>query len=384
MLKKKLWLLLFLLVCFLFSACRVGTQVLEQPLEDGEESIFVAGSEKDPLAGEPRVPKYFDGLYGFVDLEGRVAISAQFTYAELMQEDLAYAEKDEDKFIIDNKGEIAFQIDSDSDGEPFYETTGYHEGVAIFSYGITAPFLSFRYIDLKGNDIMGQAYSKAWYFHEGLAYVEEEDNKKRGFIDKQGKYVIEIGRKGWVGRRFIDGRTYVQSSESDNYGYIDKTGNLVIPHIFWCAEGFSEGMASVGVVESNKVCLGYIDTDGNLVVEPQYWEATDFIDGKAVVNERMVIDKSGNVLAQAPDDIYLYGPFSEGIAEARRVEDGLLGYVDEDFNWVIPPLYKCTSGSMPCQNGLICIDEEEEGITYYYNRDGKLLAENPIRVLPHI
>ena len=94
-------LFLGLLMIFLFSACGVDTQTSEIPFENEEEaSLDLFGLTKDPLAGEPVVPKCFEDLYGFVDLEGRVAIPAQYTYAEQMREGLAYAEKGEDKFTI--------------------------------------------------------------------------------------------------------------------------------------------------------------------------------------------------------------------------------------------------------------------------------------------
>lgn len=405
MLKNKLWLLLFLLLCFLLPACRADTPIPGLPFEDGEESILVPGSEKDPLAGEPIVPKYFDGLYGFVDMEGRVAIPAQFTYADLMREGLAYAEKGEDKFVIDNQGEIVFPIDSylefDENGEIVSPTdrgfrfaflSSYVDGIAILAYGnLYGAFndIHFQYLDCEGKNIFGKVYANASYFSEGLAYVEEETNGKCGYIDIQGNYAIEMDESMDGAGYFYEGRARVHTKTAEGYGsgvgYINEKGDFVIPPQFLVASGFSEGIARVTPdTKEFPGPFGYIDLDGNWLIEPQYEDATDFIDGKAVVNGSTIIDKSGNTLAKAPEDIYLKGPFSEGVAAARMKESDhrLTGYVDEDFNWVIPPIYEDDDYTEVCNNGLICISAGEwptDGFTYYFNRDGKMLAKNPWR-----
>lgn len=403
MLKRYLWVLISLLLIPSFSACRVEIHSPEMPsLEDeGDVDLVAQGSEKDTLAGEPIVPKYFDGLYGFVDMEGRVAIPAQFTYADLMREGLAYAEKGEDKFVIDNQGKIVFPIDSylefDENGEIVSPTdrgfrfaflSSYVDGIAVLAYGnLYGAFndIHFQYLDREGKNNFGKVYANASYFSEGLAYVEEEANGKSGYIDKQGNYVIELDESMNSAGYFHEGRARVNKKAANGYssgdGYINKKGDFVISPKFRGAYSFSEGIARVNQFPG---LFGYLDLDGNWLIEPQYEDATDFIDGKAVVNGDTVIDKSGNTLAKAPEDIYLKGPFSEGLAAARMKEGDhrLTGYVDEDFNWVIPPIYEDDDYTEECNNGLICISTDEwptDGFIYYFNRDGKMLAKNPWR-----
>jgi hypothetical protein len=412
MLKQKIWLLLFLFLIPLFSACGGDAHVQPQPFLEGEEldvtnmlvdqtskpslkegNNDVIGSIKDPLAEEPVVPKDFGGLYGFVDLEGRVVIPAQFTYAELMHEGLSYVEKGEDKFIIDAKGEVVFQIKNEVDGDsfiPFYSTWGYVDRIAVFAYGDCAPITSYRYIDRQGNDIMGRAFLWAIDFSEGLAFVKEHGNKKGGYIDKQGNYVIEMDIEKFWGYNFKEGLAVIYDTENSDpnkrMGYVNKNGDIAIPLQFSTAKEFSEGAARVIVDYSDKstYCWGYIDLDGNWLLEPQYGGTTDFIDGKAVVNGNMVIDKSGNVIAMAPEDIYIEGPFSEGLAVAfiTKNDDWFYGYVNEDFNWVIPPTFRGNPLVKDCKNGLMHIRGSryrDDYFDYYFNRDGKLLAKNPVR-----
>lgn len=411
MLKKNLLILLFLFLLPLFSACGAenlgipntsledegidAADIVTDPIEQStleDVTSGMTGLVKDPLAGEPIVPKDFYGLYGFIDFDGRVAISAQFTYAELMREGLAYVEKGEDKFIIDANGDVVFQIDSDIDGEPFFSTTGYVDGIAVFTYGYCDPITSYRFIDRQGNDIIGQAFLWAGEFHEGLAFVQEQGNKKGGYIDKQGNYVIELDVEKFSCGSFKEGFAVIYDTENSNphkrMGYINKKGDIVIPLNFYKVERFSEDVAQVIVTgEDKSVAGGYIDPDGNWLLEPQYGDATDFIEGKAVVNGNTVIDKLGNAIAMAPEDIYIEGPFSEGLAVAHITEndDWFYGYVDEDFNWVVPPTYRGNPLVEDCKNGLMHIRGSryrDDYFDYYFNRDGQLLAKNPVRDLP--
>ena len=381
--------MLLLFLIHIFSACGTDTLAPKLPLEDEEnfrdesgKSFVLPGSVKDPIAGEPVVPKDFGYLYGFVDMEGRVAIPAQYTYAEQMREGLAYVEKEDEKFIINNTGRVVLKIDNDLNGNPFYQMYGYYNGAAILDYGVSSSSLASRYVDREGNDITGKIYSWARSFSEGLAYVEEADNNKGGYIDKKGGYVLEIDIENFRGRNFYDGRACIcaKNDGDGDYGYINEKGDWIVPPKFPEARDFFDGVARVSY-GAFPWLWGYIDQNGDWLLEPQYKTATDFVEGKAVVNRNTVIDKFGKVFAKAPEDMNLSGPFSEGLAAARMADDEnlLIGYVDENFNWVIPPLYEGELYPNLCKNGLILIEGERDGFAHYFNRDGKLLAKNPVR-----
>ncbi|MCL1817175.1 MAG: WG repeat-containing protein [Clostridiales bacterium] len=378
------------------AANTVPYSVGQSALEDVDSGMF--GLAKDPLAGEPVVPKYFDGLYGFVDLEGRVAIPAQFSYAELMREGLAYAEKGEDKLIINNKGEVVFKIDNELIGAsfytPFYGTLGYYDGIANFYYGNEGHFgynLVSRLLDRKGNDITGAIYFRSLPFSEGLAFVIEKDNINGGYIGKDGNYAIKMDIKKEEGSNFYEGRAIITIIGADGryeVGCINRKGDWIIPPgKVDIIRRFSDGVSSVMIDEDSMPLYGYMDLDGNWLIEPQYNWATDFINGKAVINQDTIIDKSGNILAKGPEGIYLDGPFSEGLAIACVVndDDWLIGYVDEFFNWVIPPM-KGHPSTEDCKNSLIHIQGNahwNDHFDYYFNREGKLLAKNPIQKQIH-
>jgi len=128
-------------------------------------------------------------------------------------------------------------------------------------------------------------------YFEGLAAVEK--NRKYGYVDKTGKYVIEP--------KFDKGSDFSENlagtEVNGKWGYIDKTGNFIIEPKFDKAEGFSEGLAGARV--NGK--WGYIDKTGKFVIEPKFDNATNFYRGKSylMLNGNWVyIDKTGKVVSK--------------------------------------------------------------------------------------
>lgn len=89
-------------------------------------------------------------------------------------------------------------------------------------------------------------------------------------------------------------------------GYADLTGTIIIPQKFDEVSSFCEGLAWVGITDSetNQTKYGFIDKTGNYVIEPQFEGA---------------------------------GSFSEGFAPVKH--DGKWGYIDKEGTFVIEPRY---------------------------------------------
>jgi hypothetical protein len=133
-------------------------------------------------------------------------------------------------------------------------------------------------------------------------------NDKRGFIDRNGKIVIEPQFNG--ARNFSEGLAVVATSNNGYAeGYIDETARIVIEPQFDKALDFSDGLAAVGRAQDRSIHTsykwGYIDRAGKLIIEQKY------------------IDTLG---------------FSEGLA-AVEVEDGRWGYIDRQGEMVMAPRF---------------------------------------------
>jgi hypothetical protein len=176
--------------------------------------------------------------------------------------------------------------------------------------------LAYGYLDETGRVAIAPRFDYARDFSEGLAYVEEEDF--RGYIDRDGKRVIEVNDyrvPSYVqndSRDFHDGLAAIGGpSRGDPRGYIDRSGRLVIDRRYSFTSRFSEGLAAVEIEHR----YGFIDKAGKLVIPPRFAPGRDGDTGKTVALSR----------------------FSEGLARVRI--DHLYGYINKKGDLVIPPRF---------------------------------------------
>ena len=160
---------------------------------------------------------------------------------------------------------------------------GFDEGLALVKMNG-----KYGYINATGEFTIKPIYDDAWGFLDGQAKVIYRG--KHGFIDKTGKFTIKPVYDG-LGAWFESG--LVPAKKGNKWGYIDRQGNTKIPFIYDVADGFSENMAVVGVL--NKTAsdhapkFGYINAQGDMVLPISYDTASAFVDGVAtVMNEGLL------------------------------------------------------------------------------------------------
>lgn len=220
-----------------------------------------------PLARAKHPETY---LYGFIDLEGRVAISFRFFLAEQFHEGLAsVAKKREEYWFIDTQG-------NELHG-PYQHTRSYdqghcgvmvqdawrlvdRQGKLVFSLpegftllgGICDGRCSvstltekskYGFVDPLGKVAIPFEYEHAWPFCDGRAVVKKKG--KYGLIDPAGKAVC---RFQYDYLSFI-AEGFVAFQRGDLHGYLDLHGQEVIPAKFQLAHDFSMGLAAVAIQE---------------------------------------------------------------------------------------------------------------------------------------
>ncbi|MCC3532406.1 MAG: WG repeat-containing protein [Microcoleus sp. PH2017_22_RUC_O_B] len=284
-----------------------------------------------------------NGKFGYIDQTGKFVIPPKFEKADSFSEGLAGVYLKKKKGYINKQGEFVIK-------PKFKGGTQFVEGVAIVWTGVgeqmrlidkTGEYItpSFDYI----NDRLDEIFPE--FDEEGLARIgfggqicqqcnSDVINSKWGYIDRTGKIVIppKFDEKP---KPFSDGRAsiYIPNEPDDlymkrsgKYGYIDKTGEFVIPPKYDSADAFSEGLASVGINDSNsslRINMGYIDVSGKYVIPPP---------------------KGGG------------GRFSEGLAKNINIID-LYGYLDRTGQWAIPPKFKSADNF---KDGLAKVTIEEK------------------------
>jgi WD40 repeat protein len=201
------------------------------------------------------------------------------------------------------------------------------------------------YIDRNGKTVMAPRFEAAEEFSEGLAVVQLDG--KWGFVDASGDLVIDARYSS--ANDFLEGLARVQVG-GDQYGlygkwgFIDHAGRMVIEPQFIDSDnegyeqrGFHEGLAMVEV-NGRK---GFIDKSGKIVIEPRFWWTYYFTDGLACVSlgpeEKWgYIDKSGQwAIRPKFDDASL---FQEGLAPVGL--KGVCGYIDKTGAFSLRPEFK--------------------------------------------
>ncbi len=243
-----------------------------------------------------------DDNTGFIDKTGRFVIQAQFdrqTYNTQKEGHYfipgANPSYEEDGFnnglapvrMLDNSsnGEVIF---IDKAGKrvmgPFFSGRNFSEGFAAVSSGIGRHF----FVNSSGNPQFNATYEDVGDFSEGLAEVKI--GEKSGYIDRSGTLVIPPQFEG--AHRFQEGLACVGVGKYPNkkFGFIDKTGKFIInPTLSACGGyaglgDFSNGLVEVKIEENGTTKFVYIDTTGIIIIRPT-GHPCPFADGLAGVKE---------------------------------------------------------------------------------------------------
>lgn len=287
---------------------KTGKYVIEPKFEESFDAEFEsAGNFIDGIA---RV----GGLY--IDKTGKCITEPTISFVDKFSEGLAAAENNNGKWgYIDKTGK--FVIDPKFDG-----TYAFNDGYGIVNLDgdyvyidkngeakIFFPNQHFYYLGSSNIDIEEPYSNWILEFSEGLAAVgilDKDKNRKWGYIDKTGEFVIEPkfiyyeGESSYLSNgnvgNFVEGLAPVAVEDENGemkYRYIDKKGEFVIKPKDYGEEDFSEGLKAVGIEDENgKMKYGYVDKTGKFVVEPKYYEAGKFSEGLAAV---AVKDENGEL-----------------------------------------------------------------------------------------
>lgn len=298
-------------------------------------------------------PVKINGKFGYINNKGKIVIPPKFTYASSFSEGLAVV--DYDKFI-DTSGKVVMDFFDGTTGSPV--VFPFSEGMARMVGGCIVAI--WGYIDKKGNRVISLPSDVMCYdFSESLARVERMRSNKWGYINREGKFVIEpkFDDAGdfseGLARVSLGGIMAWPQGETGrimgNWGYINKKGEWVIPPQFDYALDFSEGLAAVGfggILDKHKIFInsrkGYINKKGKFVIPPQYEDARNFSEGLAGVKidgKWGYINKKGKLVIK-PQFVEV-SEFSEGLARVR-CDDwvyGKWGYINKKGKLVIKPQF---------------------------------------------
>ena len=152
--------------------------------------------------------------------------------------------------LLDTKGKVIVPAEYDAISD--YSKNGIW-GKKGESFGV---IVNQKFIPLEGVD-------KIWDYSSDSKLTYARSNKKLGYIDAKGNWVIEPTYE--KARGFVNGLAPVFMDKS--WGYINEKGEKVIDFKYRDAEIFSkDGLAPV---KDNKM-WGFIDKTGKLVIPMDY------------------------------------------------------------------------------------------------------------------
>lgn len=193
----------------------------------------------------------------------------------------------------------------------------------------------YGFIDRQGKIVIEPQFASANNFSEGLAKIES--GGKYGYINRVGKVVIKPQFD--FASNFQEELAYI--SIKKKYGFINKLGDIIIPTQYSSANNFSEGLAMVAFKDGSRKRkrskkkkwgisrkCGFIDKTGVFIIKPQFGDTHIFSEGLAAVRigdalkgKWGFIDKRGQFIIEPTFDYA--GRFSEGFANVAIVKNNL-------------------------------------------------------------
>ena len=202
------------------------------------------------------------GKWGFINKSGELIIPIRYMLVSSFSEGVAHVMDDNASSFVDHTGKVILK---NTDSAP----SDFHEGLSAFTGGFDDKNRETKYLDRLGKTIF-KIKGSGEGFHEGMARFTQAANNQSGFINKQGKVVIEARYNRAYD--FSDGLAAVSnnwdSSKKDEYswGFIDKTGMLRIKPVYNEVHSFTD--------ELTRVHLG--GKFHQLMDAPSYWSGGEW------------------------------------------------------------------------------------------------------------
>ena len=307
--------------------------------------------------------------FGLINRKGEYVVKPNYNSISEFKENRAIFVLDDYMGVLDEKGNIITN-------KKYNFISDYNEGRALIGISSEEGNYKYGYIDLQGKEVIPPIYSEAISFNEGVALVKVKD-KEYNLIDINGK-VINTYNYDFVSQ-YGDGLMVFGESFEGPLGYINREGKIVINPKYKSAEGFKDGVAIVSESDSFIGPYGVIDKEGKYLYPPIFSDievlgedrvALGMPIGEKELNLRSIYgigDTKGNRLT---DFIYLVvGDYDRGLAYASNESDTF--FIDKS-GAIVKDLPKVSgSGGLLLKNGLIYADIDY--YPYYLDKSGKIV-----------
>lgn len=316
----------------------------------------------------------FGDKYGYIDIDGNIAIAPQYYNAGNFSNNRAWVKNNEGKYgYIDNNGNMVTKFIYDIVND-FSEDRA-SVGLLINNKA------KFGFIDNEGNYIIEPAYSKVTAYSQGLASVQ--NNNTCFIVNKDGEFISKHENVSYFSG-YIDSVAYMKIMVDDyktEETLININGDVIINLSNVTNHGISEDLIKTS--KNNEVM--FINYSGEEIVQSnQELEYENlFSEGMLVISKTMstsqstndklygYMNKLGSIIIEPK---YLYAcDFTEGLAVVKD-KNNKFGYIDMQGNYVIPPIYEeASSFSEGLASVMQIIGEERSHM--YIDHTGEIIIE---------
>ena len=219
------------------------------------------------------------------------------------------------------------------------------------------------YIDKQGKIIIEQKYNFAYGFIGKYAIVEDKNHKK-GVIDKKENVVVDFINEDLVNLS----EDMVFYKENGKFGLIDINKKVKFKPLYDKVRSFKEGLAGINI----KGKWGYINKKGEIQIEPKYYKIADFSGSLAGVSFKDYqtagyINKKGKMVISFEENNLEPKEFKEGLAPIIKGEEKSCSYINKRGKVVIDNK-KIYPKNIYCGNfseglNVFYIDENQREIT---------------------
>ena len=233
-----------------------------------------------------------DGKFGFIDKSGKFVIEPVYMRADAFNQGFAavtpFPAAVGGRTFIDKRGKVVVPSSKDC--------IDFSEGVFLAANGKYDSGRRLFYLGEDGKKSINQDFADARIFSEGLAAVAPHfdaanENKAYGYVDKNGKIVIEPGfdiSGNNLAGNFRHGRAVVSravedalGNRSNLHGIIDTTGRFLVEPSYSHISSYCDGLARA-IIDNHTV---YLDMNGKVAVETKSVWGNSFSEGLAAVME---------------------------------------------------------------------------------------------------
>lgn len=218
-----------------------------------------------------------------------------------------------------------------------YKSLGMNTDAGLMWFSEDGKELGF--LNEQGKQVIEPQFSFCSSFEDGICVVgvnktvDSQTERRYGVIDTKGEYLISPQKKEL--ENMGEGRIAFYNSTTKKWGIWDKNGNEILPATYDDISAYSCGLA---LVEKNSK-YGYIDKNGNEVIAPRYAGAMDFVENMAWIQKSSdsrveLIDKNGEQIMRLKEEEYPQGTFHNGLCPIYNEEDQECRYIDKNGNVV--------------------------------------------------